>query len=153
MDTLFEDGAEASRDKFVAALEGLQALGQSVLDDLAEARKDTLFRFQIGLSALNARRQRTARIKSPDVACQFVVSDLIDVDQSRTSATLRPDAQAVTLRERSKSSLARIREQKFLASTGIVEEFNGMHRVYSETGQNLSASSRSNSATLQPSRT
>ena len=107
METLFKDGEESSRAKLMAAFEALQNRGPSVLDDLAAARTDTLFRFQLGLSALNSRRQRAACVLSPDVACRFVMFDLIDVDQSRTSATLRPDAQAATLRERCRSASRR----------------------------------------------
>ena len=72
---------------------------------------------------------------SPDVACQFIMSDLIDVDQSGTSATLRPDSGAATLRERSAAANAVIRKTVFTASSGIVEQFTGMHRVYTEDGR------------------
>jgi|SRR4051812_38225158 hypothetical protein len=57
-----------------------------------------LFRFEQGLSALNARRQRAARVNAPDIACRFIVSDMLDIDQSQTSATIRADASAVSLK-------------------------------------------------------
>lgn len=92
---------ESSQSAITKRFEDLRTKGQSVLDDLDAARQDTLFRFELGLSALNSRRQRAARVLSPDVACQFIASDLIDVDQAGTSATLRPDSGGVLVNENS----------------------------------------------------
>ena len=68
-------------------------------------------------------------------ACQFISSDLIDIDQAGTSATLRPDSGAATLRERSAAANAVIRTIVFTADTGVVEQFTGMYRVYTEDGR------------------
>src|ERR1035438_6821385 len=119
MADIFQDGDEGSRGKFVAALEALQATGQSVLDDLAQTRTDTLLRFEQGLGALNSRRQRAFRLPSSDIAARFIVSDLLDVDQTTTSATLRAASQAVTLRERNRPASPAIQSQKFSTSAGI----------------------------------
>ena len=134
MADIFQDGDEGSRGKFVAALEALQATGQSVLDDLAQTRTDTLLRFEQGLGALNSRRQRAFRLLSPDIAARFIVSDLIDVDQTTTSATLRADSQAVTLRERNRPASPAIQSQQFSTSAGMTEQFNGMYRVTTTDG-------------------
>ena len=129
MADIFQDGDEGSRGKFVAALEALQSTGQSVLDDLAQTRTDTLLRFEQGLGALNSRRQRAFRLPSSDIAARFIVSDLLDVDQTTTSATLRAGSQAVTLRERNRPASPAIQSQKFSTSAGMTEQFNGMYRV------------------------
>src|ERR1035438_4004486 len=125
---------EGSRGKLVAALEALQSTGQSVLDDLAQTRTDTLLRFEQGLGALNSRRQRAFRLPSSDIAARFIVSDLLDVDQTTTSATLRAASQAVTLRERNRPASPAIQSQKFSTSAGMTEQFNGMYRVTTTDG-------------------
>lgn len=134
MPDIFTDGTDASAGLLTQTLESMRATGQAVLDDLEAARTDTLFRFQQGLSAMNSRRQRSARVLSPDVACRFVVTDFLDIDQRYTSATVRADSQAVTLRERAHSAEAVVRSIKFTSDRGTVESFSGMYRVYSEDG-------------------
>jgi hypothetical protein len=108
----------------------MSAQGQSVLDDIAAAMETTLVRFDQGLSALNSRRQRAARVNAPDIACQFVVSDMLDVDQTLTSAAVRADAGAVTLRERGQPSSATVKSLQFATNTGAIEQFPGMYRVH-----------------------
>jgi hypothetical protein len=108
----------------------LSAQGQSVLDDIATTRETTLLRFDQGLSALNSRQQRAARINAPDIVCRFVISDMLDIDQTLTSAAVRADAGAVTLRERQKPSNAAIKNLTFSSNTGAVEQFNNMYRVH-----------------------
>lgn len=104
MAKLFEEGTESSAGDLMAALQDLSNKGQSVLDDIKTTRGNTLFRFEQGLSALNARRQRAARVNAPDIACRFLVSDMLDIDQAKTSATIRYDARVVSLKERNNSS-------------------------------------------------
>jgi hypothetical protein len=134
MTGIFKDGEEASASRFMDMLEEMRAKGQSVLDDLTAARDETLFRMQQGLNALNSRRQRAVRVLSPDVACRFVVSDLLDIDQALTSSTVRADASTATCRERARSSEAEIRKTSFSSAVGTVEEFNQMYRVHSPDG-------------------
>lgn len=134
MNEVFTDGDEGRQSVFVSALSGLQSQGQSVLDDLEQMRLETLIKFEHGLSALNARRQRAFRIPTADLAGRFVASDLLDIDQSLTSATLRADSSAVTLRERGRPAEAVIRATKFSSSAGSIERFGDMYRVVTEGG-------------------
>ena len=124
------NGSPSSASELQTQLAGLSANGQSVLDDIAKARNTTLFRFDQGLSALNSRQQLAARINAPDIVCRFVISDMLDIDQTLTSAAVRADAGAVTLRERRKPSNAAIRNLVFSSSAGAVEQFNNMYRVH-----------------------
>lgn len=68
MADIVQDGDQGSRAVFMAALEALQAQGQSVLDGLEQTRLDTLLRFEQDLSALNGRRQRAFRLPVQDIA-------------------------------------------------------------------------------------
>lgn len=112
------------------ALEDIRQQGQKVLEDLGIARETTLFRFQQDLSALNSKRQMAERVLSPDIACRFVMSDMLDLDQAKTSATLRVDSQAATCRENSSNAAAVIRNISFNCVTGAIEQLNDLYRVH-----------------------
>lgn len=71
-----------------------------------------------------------ARINARDIACRFVVSDMLDIGQTLTSASVRADAGAVTLQERGGPSQAEIKSLLFSSSTGAIEQFNDMYRVH-----------------------
>jgi len=129
MSPTIEDGTLSSASQFMNLLNSLQATGASVLADLAQARQDTLFRFQQDFSALTSKQQRAARLLSPDIACRFVTSDFLDVDQSLTSATVRSDSQAVTLRESTALVEANVKSTVFSSATGTVNQFNRMYQV------------------------
>ena len=129
MSDIFQDGSEGKCSAFMAALTGLQNKGQAVLDDIDQVRSDTLVRFEQGLSALNARRQRAYRMPSPDIAGRFIISDLLDVDQAASNVTLRADSQAVTLRERENPAQPVFRSTVFSSSQGTIEQFGDMYRV------------------------
>ena len=135
MADIVQDGDQGSRAVFMAALTALQAQGQSVLDSLAQTRLDTLCRFEQDLSALNGRRQRAYRLPVQDIAGQFLVSDLLDIDQAATSATVRADSSTVTLRERSRPAEATIQSTQFSTSAGSIEQFSGMYRVTTQDGK------------------
>jgi hypothetical protein len=68
----------SSAREFTRLLTVLRNKGQSVLNDISKATETTLFRFEQGLSALNSRRQRAARVHSADVvkpsSIQFVAA-------------------------------------------------------------------------------
>jgi hypothetical protein len=131
---LFADGQSGSRSAFWTALNELQAAGQKILDDLEAVRQSTLAEFAQGLTALNGRHQRANRLLSADLAGQFVVSDFLEIDQAQTSATVRADTQAVTLRQRKTAPPVLIESQTFTSSAGSVESFGGLHQVYLPTG-------------------
>lgn len=130
MGDLYADGQTGSRSAFLSALTKLQATGQGILDDLAAVRQTTIAEFEQGLTALNGRHQRANRLLSADLAGQFVVSDFLDIDQTLTSATVRADSQAVTLRQRKTAPPAVIDSQTFTSSAGSVEKFGNLYQVY-----------------------
>ena len=117
MPDAIQDGDVSSASLFMSLLENLQATGQSVLDDLEASRAETLFRFEQQLSAINAKRQRAARVLAPDIACRFVTSDLLDIDQTLTSGTVRIDAKAATCRELSASAQVSVKRASFNCAT------------------------------------
>ena len=130
MSELFQNGEEASRGKFVRQLETLQAQGEAALQQIETARLDTLVRFERRLSAMNGRRQRANRLLAPRVVTRFAVSDFLDIDQAQTTATVRADVQAVTLRERQTPTDATIRTQRFSTTGGSVEAMDSAGRLY-----------------------
>ena len=134
MGDLFNQGEEASRDKFVAALEVLQATGQDVLDSLDTIRLSSLLGIERRLSCLNGQQRRALRVLGPGVAGQFLASDLLDTNQALTSTTLRADCQSVTLRERQQPGEASILSVNFSASVGTVEKFGPLYRVHVDSG-------------------
>lgn len=136
MGDLFKDGDQGSRSALIAALSTIQTQGQSVLDELAQIRLETLVNFEQGLSALMGRRQRTNRLLGPDTAAIFSVSDFTDIDQALSSATIRSDSQSVTLQERPADSDVQIASQTFSASEGSIEQFTNMYQVYLDNGDN-----------------
>jgi hypothetical protein len=127
---LYADGQTGSRSALLSALTKLQATGQGILDDLATVRQTTIAEFEQGLTALNGRHQRANRVLAADLAGQFVVSDFLDIDQTLTSATVRADSQAVTLRQRKTAPPALIDNQTFTSSAGSVEKFGNLYQVY-----------------------
>src|ERR1017187_9820774 len=135
MADIVQDGDQGSRAVFMAALADLQTQGQSVLNGLAQTRLDTLLRFQQDLSALNGRRQRAYRLPVHDIAGQFLVSDMLDIDQAATSATVRADASSVTLRKRSSPAQPTVQSTQFSTSAGSIEQFSGMYRVSTQDGR------------------
>lgn len=88
----FTLGEQASQKKMVALLEEVRSKGSAVLEQLETARLESLVEFDRRLSSLNGRRQRANRVCSPGTALRFVVSDLVDIIQGVTTATVRVDA-------------------------------------------------------------
>lgn len=130
MSTAIQDGNLSSASGFMRKVGEVRDQGQAVLDDLVAARAETLFRVEQSLSALNSKQQLASRVLSSDMACRFVMSDLLNIDQARTSATLRADAQAATCRENATSSKAEIRKLSFNSALSSVEQFGDMYRVH-----------------------
>jgi hypothetical protein len=84
------------------------------------------------LEALNSRLERANRIHAPYAAVDFVTTDLLDIDQTQTSAAVRADSQAVTLKERATSTNAVIQTQGFSTSDGTAQAIstdNSLYRV------------------------
>lgn len=134
MPDLFVDGESASRAKWIAALEESAALGKSVLEDLSQARRDTLLRFENNLIALNGRRQQAARVLGKDTAGRFLVTDFLALDPVQTSASVRADVGAATLRERVDSTEATVKNARFDSSVSSYEPFGDYYRVIAPGG-------------------
>ena len=137
MTEVFQNGEEASGSKLTAQLEALRTQGAATLLQIEQERLKTLVDFERRLSAMNGRRQRSNRVMTPRTAVRFVVSDFQDIDQAQTTATVRADAQAVTLREREVPSDATIREKRFSVNSGVAEAMGtagNLYRAYSDDG-------------------
>jgi hypothetical protein len=133
---IFSDGNEASRQIFVNALEQVRTEGQTVLDSLEEIRLNTLVRFEQGLNALAGRRQRVNRLLPKGAAGAFFVSDFLDIDQTKTNASVRADSGSTSLQERRYAPNITIQSQQFSASRGSVSEADTLYQVYDESGLN-----------------
>ena len=90
----------------------------------------SLVTFERRLSALNGRRQRAQRVLAPLVAAKFSMGDFFDIDQAATTATVRADARAVTLRERQTPALAVVRTKRFAVTTGVAEGADPAGNLY-----------------------
>jgi len=97
----FQLGEVASASQLMAAFNVLWNQGENILNTLTNYRNLSLVDFQQQVEALNSRLQRANRISAPYTSVNFVTTDFLDIDQTQTSATVRADAQAVTLKERS----------------------------------------------------
>ena len=87
----FQLGEAASASKLMGAFNVLRNQGQQLLTTLGTYRTDSLVSFEQRVEALNSRRERANRVKSSYVAVRFVATDLLDMDQTQTSATVRAD--------------------------------------------------------------
>ena len=121
----------------MAAFNVLWNQGENILNTLTGYRNMSLVDFQQQVEALNSRLQRANRISPPYTTVDFVTTDFLDIDQTQTSATVRADAQAVTLKERSTTTNAVIQNQTFATSDGTAEAIstdNSLYRVSTTDG-------------------
>ena len=133
----FQFGEVASASQLMAAFNVLWNQGENILNTLTNYRNLSLVDFQQQVEALNSRLQRANRISPPYTTVNFVTTDFLDIDQTQTSATVRADAQAVTLKERSTTTNAVIRNQTFATSDGTAEAIstdNSLFRVNTTDG-------------------
>ena len=138
MNELFQVGDEGSRAAVVQALTDLQNRGSEVLAAINDAQRNILLAIERRLAALNARRQGSNRVLTSRTPVKFVMSDVLDVDQARSSATLRPDAQAGTLRERNYPPDAIVRSTRFSSDSGTIETMDAqqtLFRVHADNNQ------------------
>jgi hypothetical protein len=94
-------------------------------------RRRALVDYQRALSALNARQQRSARVEASGVVARFVVSDLLDIDQGQTTATVRADTGTATLRERRAPGRVLVSSTAFTSSSGTVQAIDAKGRLFS----------------------
>ena len=133
----FQFGEVASASQLMAAFNVLWNQGENILNALTNYRNLSLVDFQQQVEALNSRLQRANRISPPYTTVNFVTTDFLDIDQTQTSATVRADAQAVTLKERSTTTNAVIQNQTFATSDGTAEAIstdNSLYRVNTTDG-------------------
>ena len=133
----FQFGEVASASQLMAAFNVLWNQGENILNTLTGYRNMSLVDFQQQVEALNSRLQRANRISAPYTTVDFVTTDFLDIDQTQTSATVRADAQAVTLKERSTTTNAVIQNQTFATSDGTAEAIstdNSLYRVSTTDG-------------------
>lgn len=135
MTTTFQNGESASRSKWIEALSETSQIGASVLQDLSDAKTNTLLSFENGLIALNGSRQRAARALGDSVVSRFVLTDFLGVDQSRTSATIRADVSTATLKEKLEPVASSIKSIRFDSTSSSVEQFGDYYRVIEFSGR------------------
>ena len=133
----FQAGEEASASKLNQDLEAVRALGQTVMDSITGEQTTKLLDLERALNSLNGRRQRAGHSVEPTALAVFAVTDLLSTDQNQTTATVRIDTGAVTLRERPQVVNAQIKSTQFSSSTGTVtplDNDNQMYQVYCPDG-------------------
>lgn len=133
----FSLGEPASASQINQAFDTLQSQGNSILGTMSEIQLTTLVDYQRRLTALNARQQRAARVQADGIVARFVVSDFDDIDQGQSTATIRVDTAAATLRERREPSQVLISSTSFTASSGTVQAIDSnstLFSVYNSSG-------------------
>lgn len=129
MEEIFQLGQEASKSKFVGALDALQTQGTGVLATLEKARLDSLVEFDRRLQAINGRRTRSWRVASREQAVKFVASDFTDIDQANTTGTVRADSASVSLKERAVPAEAVIKTNRFSSDRGTIEALDAAQSI------------------------
>jgi hypothetical protein len=124
MTTRFTDGTQGSASQVETSFTELRTQGQSAISQLVSLREQSLLLFSNALSALNSKRVRSNRLANQSVALKFVVSDLQDINQTTTTATLRCDTNSVYLKERSAPTQATVQTVRFSASEGTIQALN-----------------------------
>lgn len=119
--TRFADGTEGSASAVMAAFSQLRTQGQNAIDALVIMRENTLLLFNNAMSQMNGKKVNANRVPTIGTAVNFIVSDLLDINQPITTATLRCDANSVSLRERSSPIQAAVSTVQFAASEGTIQ--------------------------------
>lgn len=136
MATIFNTGDTGSSSVWVAALQSLIDSGQTLLNSTEDFRINQLVEFNNKLTAINARRSRSLKIKGANIAALFNIVDFTTIDQTQTNATVRVDATTATLKERSNPSDLVAQQVNFTSSSGDVETLDvtdNQYRVNSST--------------------
>jgi len=121
----------ASRD-VLDLFSRIQSRAVSVLDDLDSSRKDMIRSLQSTLDRINAMAIRISELENSSARCLFSVSSMSRIDQDRTSATIRLDANSATLLEKDhRIAEANLDSLRFSASAGSVESVAPAWRVIS----------------------
>jgi hypothetical protein len=120
----FTDGTPGSASQVSEAFTEIRTQGQIAINALVVLRENTLLLFNNALSALNGRRVRANRLPQIGVAARFVTSDLRDINQPTTTASVRCDTSSVSLKERAAPGEANVQSVRFSASEGTIQALN-----------------------------
>src|SRR5665213_142099 len=115
------DGSAGSSSAVAGAFTALREQGQASIEQLVELRENTLLLFNNGLSELNGKRVRVNRLPEIGIAAKFITSDLQDINQPITTASVRVDANSFSLRERAAPGEAIVSQVRFSASEGTIQ--------------------------------
>lgn len=130
MQDIFADNEVGSASKATEALEELRLQGQKALNDLELVQQEVLLRFERGLTDINSKRLQALNLLNVDTAAKFLPIQFTYIDQANTSATVRIDSSAATLKEKSRSTYVPVRDIKFRSTAGVVEQFGDLYRVH-----------------------
>lgn len=125
---------ESSKTAVMNLFRDLASVGQSVMDDIEAVRVNTLLGFEQFLSQANMLRTRVDRLCGNGMLGRFVVPDFNGVDIPHTSASLRSDAGAATLKERGTFVASPVKEVRFSADKGTYQSLNNTYKVMSTDG-------------------
>jgi len=107
------NGQESSAALMNQTFDGLTAQGNQILQLLTQIQLTTLVDYNQYLTAIQSKQQRAARVKATEIVALFPVSDFDSINQGLTTATVRIDTAAATLRERRIPSVALITQTAF----------------------------------------
>jgi hypothetical protein len=127
------NGQQASASVLNQSFTGLQTQGNAILDLLTQIQLTTLVDYSHRMTALASKQQLAARVQAADIVGLFVVSDFDDIDQGLSTATIRIDTSAATLRERRVPSTALVTSTSFSSSSGSVAALNQDQTLLSVT--------------------
>ena len=94
------NGQESSATLMNQTFDGLAAQGNQILQLLTQSQLTALVDYNQYLTAIQSKQQRAARVKATEIVALFPVSDFDSINQGLTTATVRIDTAAATLRER-----------------------------------------------------
>lgn len=115
------DGTAGSASQIQQAFDDLRNQGQISINQLVTLRENTLILFNNALSELNGKRVRANRLPEIGIAAKFITTDLQDINQTITTATVRADANSFSLRERMAPGAAIVSQVRFSASEGTIQ--------------------------------
>lgn len=119
--TRLVDGTTGSNSQILKAFSELLTQGQAAIKQLVTIREDTLLLFNNALSELNGKRVTINRLPEIGIAAKFVTTDLQDINQAITTASLRADSNGFSLRERAAPGEAIVSQVRFSASEGTIQ--------------------------------
>lgn len=150
MITVFQNGDQGSRQTMMDALNSVRDQGTAVLNAIEAAYTTNLVNLERRLTSINARRQLANRVPTLRSLGKLVVTDFNDIDQAKTTATVRIDSQSVTLRERSQPAPADVKSTVFSTNLGSVETMGALYQVNITDGSGNSPTGTFNISLFQP---